>query len=68
MLISQTEKFQPLRYQALILVMLRMDLRAHEVEDLSFDDIDRRFGTVRVHGKACQSEYAPLPACPFKLN
>ncbi|MGO2482707.1 tyrosine-type recombinase/integrase [Glutamicibacter ardleyensis] len=52
---------QPLRSQALLLIMVRMGLRAREVQDLTLDDIDWHSGTIRVLGKAGHVELVPLP-------
>jgi integrase/recombinase XerD len=47
---------------AVILVLLRLGLRASEVAALTLDDVDWRAGEVVVHGKGSSVERLPLPA------
>ncbi|MGH8962709.1 MAG: tyrosine-type recombinase/integrase [Jatrophihabitantaceae bacterium] len=49
------------RDYAMIMLMLRLGLRAREVADLELDDIDWRAGTVTVHGKRTRTDQLPLP-------
>jgi integrase/recombinase XerD len=49
------------RDYAVILVMLRLGLRATEVATLRLDDIDWRDGLVTVHGKHSRTDQLPLP-------
>lgn len=49
------------RNLAVILLLARMGLRAHEVAALCLEDIDWRAGTVRVLGKGNQIDLMPLP-------
>lgn len=50
------------RDYALVLMLLRLGLRAGEVASLSLDDIDWRAGEVEVNGKGRRHERLPLPA------
>ena len=50
------------RDYAVIVLMLRLGLRASEVAALQLDDIDWRAGTVTVHGKNARVDQLPLPA------
>jgi integrase/recombinase XerD len=50
------------RDYAVILVLLRLGLRAGEVAALGLGDIDWRAGEVVVHGKGGQVDRLPLPA------
>jgi site-specific recombinase XerD len=50
-----------LRDEAMFNSMLRLGLRAGEVANLSFDDIDWRRGLVVVHGKGSRRDQLPLP-------
>ena len=49
------------RDEAMLMLMLRMGLRAGEVASLRLDDIDWRAGTVLVRGKGDRCELVPLP-------
>jgi integrase/recombinase XerD len=49
-----------LRDRAIILLLVRLGLRASEVARLSFDDIDWRQGSIRLHGKGRREELLPL--------
>jgi integrase/recombinase XerD len=49
------------RDYAVLVVLLRLGLRAGEVAALSLDDIDWRAGEVVVHGKGRRDERLPLP-------
>ncbi len=49
------------RNYAVLLLMLRLGLRASEVAALELDDIDWRAGTFRVRGKGNRHERLPLP-------
>ncbi|MBZ9606179.1 tyrosine-type recombinase/integrase [Phyllobacterium chamaecytisi] len=49
-----------LRDRAIILLLVRLGLRASEVARLTFDDIDWRQGTIRLHGKGRREELLPL--------
>lgn len=50
------------RDYAILLVLLRLGLRAGEAAGLTLDDIDWRSGQVVVHGKARQQDRMPLSA------
>ncbi|HEY5843434.1 MAG TPA: tyrosine-type recombinase/integrase [Mycobacterium sp.] len=50
------------RDYAILLVLLRLGLRAGETAGLTLDDIDWRAGQIVVHGKACRQDQLPLPA------
>lgn len=47
---------------AVLLVLLRLGLRAGEVASLTLEDINWRSGEVMVHGKARRDERLPLPS------
>lgn len=47
---------------AMILLMVRLGLRAGEVADLTLDDVDWRAGQILVRGKGGRRERVPLPA------
>lgn len=49
------------RDYAVMLVMLRLGLRATEVASLQLDDIDWRAGLITVHGKGSRVDRLPLP-------
>lgn len=49
------------RDYAVIVVMLRLGLRAREVATLRLDDVDWRAGQVTVHGKGGRVDHLPLP-------
>jgi site-specific recombinase XerD len=49
-----------LRDRAIILLLVRLGLRASEVARLSFDDIDWRRGSIRLCGKSRREELLPL--------
>lgn len=49
-----------LRDRAIILLLVRLGLRASEVARLSFDDIDWRQGSIRLYGKSRREELLPL--------
>lgn len=49
-----------LRDRAIILLLVRLGLRASEVARLSFDDIDWRQGSIRLCGKSRREELLPL--------
>jgi integrase/recombinase XerD len=50
------------RDYAVVLVLLRLGLRASEVAHLMLEDIDWRAGELVVHGKGRRDEALPLPA------
>lgn len=50
------------RDYAVILILLRLGLRAGEVARLTLDDLDWRGGLVVVHGKGQRAERLPIPA------
>lgn len=50
------------RDYAMLVLLLRLGLRAGEVARLSLDDIDWHAGEVVVHGKAARTDRLPLPA------
>ena len=49
------------RDYAVILVLLRLGLRANEVATLRLDDVDWRNGEVMIHGKGRREDRLPLP-------
>jgi integrase/recombinase XerD len=49
-----------LRDRAIILLLVRLGMRASEVAQLGFDDIDWRQGTLRLRGKGRREELLPL--------
>lgn len=49
------------RDYAILLVLLRLGLRAGEVAGLTLEDLDWRVGEVVVHGKGRRSDRLPLP-------
>ncbi len=49
------------RDQAIVVVLVRLGLRAAEVAGLSLDDIDWRAGEITVSGKGARTERLPLP-------
>lgn len=49
------------RDYAMIVLMLRLGLRANEVAALQLEDIDWRIGQVTVHGKRARTDQLPLP-------
>ena len=50
------------RDYAVLVMLLRLGLRASEAAALRLDDIDWRAGEITVHGKGCRDERLPLPA------
>lgn len=50
------------RDYAVILLLMRLGLRAHEVAALRLEDIDWRAGAITIHGKAGRLDQLPLPA------
>ncbi|MEO9137812.1 MAG: site-specific integrase [Jatrophihabitans sp.] len=50
------------RDYAMIVLMLRLGLRAGEVAALQLEDIDWRAGQITVHGKRARRDELPLPA------
>src|SRR5262249_58169312 len=50
------------RDYAVIVLMLRLGLRAGEVAALRLEDIDWRAGQVTVHGKRARVDQLPVPA------
>jgi site-specific recombinase XerD len=50
------------RDYAILLVLLRLGLRAAEAAGLTLDDIDWRAGQIVVHGKAHRQDRLPLPS------
>lgn len=51
-----------LRDYALLVILLRLGLRASEAAGLTLDDIDWRAAEITVHGKGSRDERLPLPA------
>ena len=49
-----------LRDRAIVLLLVRLGMRASEVARLGFDDIDWRQGSIRLHGKGRREELLPL--------
>lgn len=49
------------RDYAVMLLMMRLGMRAHEVADLTLDEIDWRAGVITVRGKGSQLDALPLP-------
>jgi integrase/recombinase XerD len=49
------------RDYAILLILLRLGLRASEVTGLRLDDIDWRAGEIMVHGKGRREDRLPLP-------
>ena len=52
---------QDRRDYAVLLILLRLGLRASEVAALTLGDIDWRAGHIVVHGKGCRQDRLPLP-------
>lgn len=50
------------RDYAVLMLLARLGLRAHEIWSLTLDDIDWRSGTLLVHSKGTGPEPMPLPA------
>lgn len=50
------------RDHAILLILLRLGLRAKEVAAMSLEDIDWRAGLIVVHGKGRRDDSLPLPA------
>lgn len=50
------------RDYAILLLLIRLGLRAAEVADLSLDHVDWRAGVIVAHGKGDRDERLPLPA------
>jgi integrase/recombinase XerD len=50
------------RDYAVLVMLLRLGLRASEAAALTLDDIDWRAGEITVHGKGRRDERLPLPA------
>lgn len=50
------------RDYAVILLLMRLGLRAREVATLCLEDIDWRAGAITIHGKAGRLDQLPLPA------
>ncbi|MFG1284094.1 MULTISPECIES: tyrosine-type recombinase/integrase [Xanthobacteraceae] len=59
-IISACEGERRLRDRAIILLLVRLGLRASEVARISFDDIDWRQGSIRLFGKGRREELLPL--------
>ncbi|TDW29789.1 tyrosine-type recombinase/integrase [Cryobacterium psychrophilum] len=49
------------RDRAILLLLTRLGLRAHEVSGLRIHDFDWRAGTVLIHGKGNDSQLMPVP-------
>ena len=49
------------RDHAILVILIRLGLRAAEVAGLSLDDIDWRVGEITVSGKGARTERLPLP-------
>jgi site-specific recombinase XerD len=62
-LVESSDRRRPIgrRDYAILLVLLRLGLRASEVSALSLDDVDWRAGQVLVHGKGGRIDSLPLP-------
>jgi integrase/recombinase XerD len=62
-LVESCDRRRPIgrRDYAILLVLLRLGLRASEVSALSLDDVDWRAGQVLVHGKGGRIDSLPLP-------
>jgi integrase/recombinase XerD len=58
---SCTDNLFGLRDRAVLLLLARLGLRASEVAQLKFSDIDWRSGTITVCGKGRRQESLPLP-------
>jgi len=59
-IIGACEGERRLRDRAIILLLVRLGLRASEVARISFDDIDWRQGSIRLFGKGRREELLPL--------
>ncbi len=59
-LIAACDGERRLRDRAVILLLVRLGLRASEVARLSFEDIDWQQGNIRLHGKGRRQELLPL--------
>lgn len=55
-------RFKGRRDYAVLLVLVRLGLRAGEVASLGLDDIDWRTGKIVVHGKGGHEQQLPLPS------
>lgn len=56
------QQSEGLRDHAILVLLLRLGLRASEVAALSLDDIDWRSGSLVIHGKGRRDDRLPLPA------
>ena len=59
-ILAACEGERRLRDRAIILLLVRLGLRASEVARLTFDDIDWRQGSIRLLGKSRREELLPL--------
>ena len=59
-ILAACEGERRLRDRAIILLLVRLGLRASEVARLTFEDIDWRRGTIRLFGKGRREELLPL--------
>lgn len=59
-ILAACEGERRLRDRAIILLLVRLGLRASEVARLTFDDIDWRRGSIRLLGKGRREELLPL--------
>jgi integrase/recombinase XerD len=59
-LLAACDSERRLRDRAIILLLVRLGLRASEVAGLTFDDIDWRYGSIRLCGKGRREELLPL--------
>lgn len=59
-ILAACEEERRLRDRAIILLLVRLGLRASEVARLTFDDIDWRQGSIRLLGKGRREELLPL--------
>jgi site-specific recombinase XerD len=62
LLASCDRRRAPPRDYAVLMLLLRLGLRASEAATLTLEDIDWRAGEITVHGKGRRDERLPLPA------
>lgn len=58
---TSTDTIHGRRNHAILLLLARLGLRAHEVAALTLDDLDWAHGTIRIHSKGGYIDHMPLP-------